>query len=317
MTTKTILDILGTPWTGVQIQGLEDSMKASHLSGWNLRNAPVYAVLPDRDIKLERTAVMRTNPYDRTQRDILGDASAQYQIVPNEDLGAYMLWLCNSLPGWETHSMGELDEGRKVFFAIRRQQTVELAGEEFQEYLIGTNSHDSTVPLSVLIGLVHVGSGALLNFTVNGKDPRIKLSHHRVLDRDGADIIQVDLDDYRERMRAQLEELKVRSFGTEVMLQKACREALGWPEGDLPASTETRYTNKLVPLMEHITRFPNWDQYASGSINRMDVLIAACAWHDFSSPIRKASKLGQFNIRRATRALLDPRFKDAALRRIR
>lgn len=295
---ESIFDILGTPW-----QGPEYDLRDARLHNWNIRPAPVYAVLPERDILMQQVAIMRTNPFDRKVRDVLGTASEDYTIIQNEDLASYMQWLGGGL-GWAPYSMGALDGGRKVFFALKAPATLNSHELGFDSYLVGLNSHDGTIQLSLLLAMVDRRTGGAVTVPVAGLDPELKFPVR---------VLQAAPD--QEEVRTFISAYDAGFYASMIHAADKTRDPrdlalgiLGYSPG-VADSTKARYENKLALLQEYLPQ----DREATPA----DVLVAACAWQDFASPIRK-TKLGTMRSERAERALLKRKFKaEAAARALR
>ena len=300
---ETILDQLGSGWMYRNPKGLADALHKAKMHNWNIRRAPVYVVLDDRDIRLPRSAVMRTNPADRTQRDILGETGDDNPIVSNEDFGAYMLRKAEDL-GLAPHSVGSADDGRKVFFSLAEYEELMVGGEYYTLLLVGLNSHDSTTALQLRAVAVHERTGAVLDLDLGGEAAPLKFRTRILADGPPTEDIREMLGGFRTALQDRLETLVTVQVSNPY---SAAVEALGCPPG-APQSTQSRYENKARLMLGYLPEGDN--------VNGQELLLAACAWYDFSSPIRSA-KLGELVPLRATRAMFHGSvFKSAALRRI-
>lgn len=290
-----ILDTLGTKYD--QGLSLQDNMKAAKLAGWNVRNVPVYAVMHDRDIPMGRSAIIRTSPHDRTKRDVLGETKGRFNLQTNEGMAVLLEELREQLNetshiDLEFHSMGEMDEGRKVFMA--------LYSREWEIYLVGMMSYDQTLPASIHFAKELPGGG-LLNFSPDPEltgDLPLNTPAGRVLELAGN--FRMTVSGFANLHSAPAYTLPAARTEIEI--------ALGLPEGIVKPSTLTRYRNKSEQVLSYL---PEKDTL----FTRWELLSALCAWADFAAPVRGA-KLGGLQSLRAEQGLIRPYRKQDAFNRL-
>lgn len=287
-----ILDILGTKYDPTK--DLKDNLKTAKLGSWNVRNVPVYAVMSDRDIPTGFSAIVRTNPLDRTKRDVLGETKGRFNLQTNEFMATTLQELRDEMNrdshlGLEFHSMGELDGGKKVF--------VSLYSAEWGVYLIGLMSYDQTIPASIQAA-VELPGGGLMNLELSeGLTGRFPLAAQNLVEQ---------VRQYRSAVKDLAEDTSCDAYGTTDTMGAIYR-ALGLPEGTVKTSTMTRYANKAEQVLKFLpeqNRFTQWD-----------VFCAVCAWVDFAAPVRGA-KLGELKTLRAEQGLLKPYRKQDAFNRL-
>lgn len=287
-----ILEILGTKYD--PDQDLKANLKAAKMAGWNVRNVPVFAVMSDRDIPLGRTAIIRTNPHDRTKRDVLGQTKGRFELLDNEGLADRLELLRGQVNeagplDLEWHSMGEAEQGRKVFMALHSKR--------LGAYLVAQMSYDQTIPTSIQVAFELPGGG-LMNFDASREScfplstPAAELVDHfgRLL----------------EEFLGLQEKHSVDAYSKEDA-QHCIERALGLPAGEVAESTSTRYKNKADQVMKFL--------HEEGTYTRWDMLAALCAWVDFAAPVRKA-KLGELKTLRAEQGLFHPYRKRDAFNRL-
>jgi len=104
---------LGTVFT--EEKTTAEMLEAASLNGWNVR-------LEDLETPSHLTSdkayqyVLRTNPTDKTQTDILGVVGERYHVMQNEDLFSFGDNILDGGGRWET--AGSIKGGRVVFGAL-------------------------------------------------------------------------------------------------------------------------------------------------------------------------------------------------------
>ncbi len=156
---------LGTVFT--EEKNTSEMLVAANLNGWNVR-------LEDLEIPSQLTSdknyqyVVRTNPTDKTQTDVLGIVGERYVPLQNEDLFAFG---DNSLDGggrWET--AGSIRGGRVVFgsLALERETVLDPNGvaDVVKTYLLINTSHDGSIAIQASITPVRVVCANTLNLAL-------------------------------------------------------------------------------------------------------------------------------------------------------
>jgi len=290
-----ILEILGTKYD--PDQDLKDNLKAAKLASWNVRNVPVFAVMSDRDIPLDRSAIIRTSPHDRTKRDVLGETKGRFELLTNELMATQLQDLKEALnrsssAGLEFHSLGEMDEGRKVFMA--------LYSSEWDIYLLGMMSYDQTLPTSIRLAKELPGGG-LMNLS-----PWCGLTTEMTFNEPVERILALSSNFW-----TSVQEL-ANHHSTPAYDRPTARTeievALGLPEGIVKPSTLSRYRNKSEQVLRYLPE-------KESGFTRWELLSALCAWADFSAPVRGA-KLGELKTQRAEQGLIRPYRKQDAFNRL-
>lgn len=102
--------------------------------------------------------VTRTNPFDRTQKDILGVVGERYIPLQNEDLFSFGDAILDGGGRWET--AGSLKGGRVVFgsLALERETVLDPNGvaDVVKTYLLVNTSHDGSVSIQASVTPVRV-----------------------------------------------------------------------------------------------------------------------------------------------------------------
>lgn len=301
--TKSIFDILGTRYN--QDLTPEENLKAAGMSGWNIRNVPVYAVLPDRDIPMGRYATLRTNPKDRTKRDVLGETTRAYEPTSNEEQLRFMEKLREELvkrgESFELEHLGATADGKKIFITLRHER--EVSGF----HLVLVDSHDSTLARHLMIGYLDPRTGGFANVDLGaGVSSVMKLSSNGVDREVTTDEILGWIDQYE---NAFLNLWGRSTPGLSIAeARHQAKKALGAP-GTGAISTATRFNNRTDEVMELLGAQKEGELRLQPS--KFDVFLAICAWSDFKSPVRGA-KLGELAPLRSEKSLFFPFRKEQA-----
>jgi hypothetical protein len=157
---------LGTVFT--EEKTTSEMLAAANLSNWNVR-------LEDMPIPAHLTSdkayqyVLRTNPTDSTQTDVLGVVGERYVPLQNEDLFSFGDNILDGGGRWET--AGSLKGGRQVFgsLALERETILDPSGvaDKVKTYLLINTSHDGSIAIQASITPVRVVCANTLNLALN------------------------------------------------------------------------------------------------------------------------------------------------------
>jgi len=146
----------------------KEMLEAANLNNWNVR-------LEDLEIPSTLTSdktyqyVVRTNPTDKTQTDVLGIVGERYNVLQNEDLFSFGDNILDGGGRWET--AGSLKGGRVVFgsLALERETVLDPNGvaDKVKTYLLINTSHDGSVAIQASITPVRVVCANTLNVALN------------------------------------------------------------------------------------------------------------------------------------------------------
>jgi phage/plasmid-like protein (TIGR03299 family) len=171
---------LGTVFT--EEKNTSEMLAAANLNNWNVR-------LEDVNIPSTLTSdknyfyVVRTNPTDKTQTDILGVVGERYRVLQNEDLFSFGDNILDGGGRWET--AGSIRGGRVVFgsLALERETVLDPSGvaDKVKTYLLINTSHDGSIAIQASITPVRVVCANTLNLALGarGKGPKqsFKIRH--------------------------------------------------------------------------------------------------------------------------------------------
>jgi phage/plasmid-like protein (TIGR03299 family) len=139
-----------------------EMLEAANLNGWNVR-------LQDLEIPSTLTSdksyqyVVRTNPTDKTQTDVLGVVGERYVPLQNEDLFSFGDNILDGGGRWET-------AGRVVFgsLALDREVVLDPSGvaDKVKTYLLINTSHDGSIAIQASVTPVRVVCANTLNLAL-------------------------------------------------------------------------------------------------------------------------------------------------------
>ena len=153
---------LGTVFT--EEKTTSEMLEAANLNKWNVR-------LEDIEIPSTLTSdksyqyVLRTNPTDNSQTDVLGIVGERYVPLQNEDLFSFGDNILDGGGRWET--AGSIRGGRVVFgsLALERETVLDPNGvaDVVKTYLLINTSHDGSIAIQASITPVRVVCANTLN----------------------------------------------------------------------------------------------------------------------------------------------------------
>lgn len=142
-------------------------LELANLNNWNVRledvNIPTH-LTSDKSYQY----VVRTNPTDNTQTDVLGVVGQRYHVLQNEELFAFGDDILDGGGRWET--AGSLKGGRVVFGSLALEREVVLdkdgVGDKVKSYLLINTSHDGSISIQASITPVRVVCANTLNLAL-------------------------------------------------------------------------------------------------------------------------------------------------------
>jgi len=159
---------LGTVFT--EEKNTAEMLAAANLNNWNVR-------LEDVQIPNTLTSdknyfyVVRNNPTDKTQTDVLGVVGERYRVLQNEDLFSFGDNILDGGGRWET--AGSIRGGRVVFgsLALERETVLDPNGvaDKVKTYLLINTSHDGSIAIQASITPVRVVCANTLNLALGSK----------------------------------------------------------------------------------------------------------------------------------------------------
>jgi phage/plasmid-like protein (TIGR03299 family) len=159
---------LGTVFTNEV--NTSEMLSLANLNGWNVRLEDLEVpnhLTSDKDYQY----VLRTNPTDNSQTDVLGVVGQRYVPLQNEDLFAFGDNILDGGGRWET--AGSIKGGRVVFgsLALEREVVLDPTGvnDVVKTYLLINTSHDGSIAIQASITPVRVVCANTLNLALGSK----------------------------------------------------------------------------------------------------------------------------------------------------
>jgi len=156
---------LGTVFT--EEKNTNEMLVAANLNDWNVRLVDVEipnTLTSDKSYQY----VVRTNPTDKTQTDVLGVVGERYHVLQNEDLFSFGDTMLDGGGRWET--AGSIRGGRVVFgsLALDRETILDPNGvaDKVKTYLLINTSHDGSIAIQASITPVRVVCANTLNLAL-------------------------------------------------------------------------------------------------------------------------------------------------------
>ena len=145
-----------------------EMLVAANLNNWNVRLEDLEipsSLVSDKQYQY----VVRTNPTDKSQTDVLGIVGERYVPLQNEDLFSFGDNILDGGGRWET--AGSIRGGRVVFgsLALERETVLDPNGvaDKVKTYLLINTSHDGSIAIQASITPVRVVCANTLNVALN------------------------------------------------------------------------------------------------------------------------------------------------------
>ena len=162
---------LGTVFT--EEKNTAEMLAAANLNNWNVRLVDVEipnTLTSDKSYQY----VVRTNPTNSSQTDVLGVVGERYHVLQNEDLFSFGDNILDGGGRWET--AGSIRGGRVVFgsLALERETVLDPNGvaDKVKTYLLINTSHDGSIAIQASITPVRVVCANTLNLALGSKRGR-------------------------------------------------------------------------------------------------------------------------------------------------
>lgn len=150
---------LGT--TTTEAQTAEIALELAHLSGWDVRKAPLTALATGTDgeeLHLpvgDKYATVRNNPFTG-KPEPLGVVGKVYQPIQNEEHTELLNTLIDQ-SGAHFETAGSLRSGREVFVTMKMPEHMMIGGvDQLDLYIAAMNSHDGTTPFRFVVTPIRV-----------------------------------------------------------------------------------------------------------------------------------------------------------------
>jgi phage/plasmid-like protein (TIGR03299 family) len=261
-------------------------LELANLQDWNVRLEEVE--VPE-GFSSDKTYnyVARTNPFDKSQTDILGVVGERYRILQNEELFDFGDALLDGGGRWET--AGSIKGGRQVFgsLALERETVLDPTGvsDKVNTYLLVNTSHDGSIAIQASVTPVRVVCANTLNLALGsgiGRNRNIKQSfkirHTQTASgkiqaaREALGLANVYMDEFDKLAHEMIQQTV-----TNDQFMKMVELAYPVPEENKKGAM-AKYQNK-IDLIEYIYTGPYNDTIAGTAWGALNALTERLDWH--------------------------------------
>lgn len=295
----------------------EQAMEHGLLGGWDLRKQAIFTQVAGKQLVIPRQyAVVRNNPVVAKQVDVLGVVGEAYQVMQNEQLAGLLNALVDE-SGAHFETAGAIDGGRKVFITMKLPGNIKIGGvDRVDQYIAAMTSHDGSTSTQFMVTPVRVVCENTLNMAFGsgrGNSGMFRVRHtvgaEKILIQQAREAMDFTFD-YLEGFQEQAEQL-INTTMTQGQFEEIIARNFGAPD-DAPLSTITRTENKLDQMAQLFSDALTQDGVRNTAWAGLNALTE---WYDHYSPVRGAGvNTGTEDELRSRKALLDPTFKNDALR---
>jgi len=173
---------LGTVFT--EEVGTSEMLRLAHLDKWNVRTESISENVLRHNFVSDAYMVVRDNPFNPEQTDVLSVVGQRYKTVQNEDLFAFGDNILDGGGRWET--AGSIKNGRMVFgsLALERETVLDPHGvaDVVKSYLLIHTSHDGSTAVQASVTPVRVVCQNTLNLALGNVKQSFKIRHTATVD---------------------------------------------------------------------------------------------------------------------------------------
>jgi phage/plasmid-like protein (TIGR03299 family) len=264
----------------------QQMLELAHLNDWNVRLEEIP--LPDNhNSHKSHFFVSRTNPFDRTETDVLGVVGERYKVLQNEQLFEFADFMLDGGGRWET--AGAIKNGTQVFgsIALERESVIDPSGvsDKVNTYLLVNTSHDGSVAIQASITPVRVVCANTLNLAIGkgvGRNRSVKQSfkirHTETMNgkiqaaREALGLANAYMDEFDKMAQAMFEiEINNDKF------QEILRTAYPLPERDAKGAM-SKWQNK-IELLEEIYTGPTNHMIAGTAWGALNAMTERLDWY--------------------------------------
>lgn len=228
-----------------------EMLDLAHLSNWNVRLEDV--ILPDEYTSVKSNfMVVRNNPFEENQNDVLGIVGDRYNVIQNEELFSFGDAILDGGGTWET--AGSIKKGTVVFGALSIDKEITLdkdgANDKTKTYLLLNTSHDGSVAIQASITPVRVVCQNTLNLALRSVKQSFKIRHTQSADgkvaqaREALGVTFAYMEQFEKSAQALYQ-----TAMTEAEFLKIVGAIYPKPEKDAKGSMK-KWENKIVTLQE-------------------------------------------------------------------
>jgi len=263
-----------------------EMLELANLHDWNVRLEEVEIPAGFNSDKTYNY-VARTNPFDRTQTDILGVVGERYRILQNEELFDFGDALLHGGGRWET--AGSIKGGRQVFgsLALERETVLDPNGvsDKVNTYLLVNTSHDGSIAIQASVTPVRVVCANTLNLALGGGVGRnrgikqsFKIRHTQTAQgkiqaaREALGLANVYMDEFDKLAQEMIQQTVTNDKFIEIV-------NLAYPRPEEDKKGAVSKWNTKVEMLEEIYTGPYNDTIAGTAWGALNALTERIDWH--------------------------------------
>lgn len=265
----------------------EKMLELAHLDNWNVRLEEIE--LPSNHTSHKsHFFVTRTNPFDRSESNVLGVVGERYKVLQNEELFDFASALLHDGGRWET--AGSIKSGTQVFgsIALERESVLDPNGvsDVVKTYLLVNTSHDGSVSIQASVTPVRVVCANTLNLALGGGVGRnrdvkqsFKIRHTQSANgkiqvaREALGIANIYMNEF-DKVSKELFEIQVSND----KFNDIIRNAYPMPEDENSKKARTLWANKLEKI-EEIYNGPTNHMIAGTAWGVLNAMTERLDWH--------------------------------------
>lgn len=286
----------------------EEAMEHGNLGGWNVRTVPAFCNVDGKTLPMVgRNAVVRDNPVKKGQVDFLGDVGDSYKIIQNEDHAGFLNTLVDE-SGAHFETAGALYGGRQVFITMRLPGHINIGGvDPVENYIAAVNSHDGSMSFTLMVTPIRVVCANTLNLAFHQKSNVFRIRHTSGVQnylgqaREALEFSFNYLDGFQEEA-----ERLINTTLTQSQFEEIIEREFGAGE-DASQAAQTRADKRIEEMTELFAEAQTQDGIRDTAWAGLNALTE---WADHYSPTRGDDR----DTARAVKAIVDPEFKNRALR---
>ena len=264
----------------------QQMLELAHLDNWNVRLEEIPLPANHTSHK-SHYFVSRTNPFDKSQTDVLGVVGERYKVLQNEQLFEFADFMLDGGGRWET--AGAIKNGTQVFgsIALERESVIDPSGvsDKVNSYLLVNTSHDGSVAIQASITPVRVVCANTLNLALGGGVGRnrsikqsFKIRHTETMNgkiqaaREALGLANAYMDEF-DKMAQAMFEIEI----TNDTFQDIIRNAYPMPEKDAKGAL-SKWQTKLE-LIEDIYTGPTNHMIAGTAWGALNAMTERLDWY--------------------------------------
>lgn len=289
----------------------EEAMRVGKLGGWNVRKSPVETTVNGKKLLVPGMNLMvRDNPVRKGQVDVLGKypVSDAYQEVQNEEHADFLNALVDE-SGAHFETAGALHGGAQVFLTMRLPGHILVGGvDKVDNYLAAFNSHDGSMAFTLMVTPVRVVCANTLNLAFQDHSNVFRVKHTTHVQKN----IQAKAREamafsfkYLEGFQDEANKL-IEASMTQAQFEAIVAAEFG-ASADAGKAAQTKAENRLNEMFELFTDAQTQEGIRGTAWAGLNALTE---WADHHSGVRG----GDHDHSRAVKAIMDPSFKNKALR---